>query len=382
MKNITKTFLSLFTVFLFFFFFTASAQAVYFASGDSLTLAKDKKIDETTFIAGSNLTIDSDINGDLLCAGKDIVVNGNIKGDILCAGQTIKINGVVDGNVRIIAQSIDLTGLVSRNVYALSQSLSLAKFSSIKGDLLFGVQNIDLRGSLGRDLAGGAQNLSLSGSLARNALVTASKIALVDPGKIGGNLEYYIDQTGTTSINPKNIKGTVIPHEITRPQPAEREVKKATWLSQGFGRLYWILSSLLLGFTLLYFFKPSVEKRIQIISQKPVVTALVGFASLILTPLVCGLLLMTVFGAPLALVLFLEYLVAIILAVIAPMVMVGKWVLGLISKKQSFKTGWSLFTGAIFIGLFLMVPVFGPLASFLLLCLGLGATYLAYLPEK
>lgn len=382
MKNITKIASALLLSFLLFMLFSAPVRAVYFESGNSITLPKDKKMDETVTIAGSSLTIDSDVNGDLLCAGKDVVVNGNVKGDILCAAQTVKINGNVDGDVRVAAQSIELNGLVTRNVYALSQSLTLAKFSAIKGDILFGVQNIDLRGALGRDMAGAGEQIRISGSLLRNAKVTGSKISLIDPAKVGGDFEYYMTDTGIASISQKNVKGRLVKHEIAQVERTNKEFKDISSAAMVTGKIFWIISNLLLGFALLYFFKESIQKRIQIISQKPVITGLTGFAFLVLTPLVVIILLVTMIGAPLAMVLLLEYIVAIMLASVAPAIMMGEWLIHLTTKKRSHSHTVPLLLGTAAIGLLYLVPFIGALAGFLILCIGLGATFRSYLPEK
>lgn len=382
MKNVTKFLASLFSVLLFLVLFSGSAHAVYFSSGNSLTLPKDKEINETAFIAASDLTVDSDINGDLFCAGRNITVNGNIKGDVICAAQLIKINGTVDGNVRVAAQNVEINGIVTRNVLTASQTLTLAKFSTVKGDIFFGVQNVDLRGSLGRDLAGAGETVNISGSLLRNAKVTASKLAVIDPAKIGGDFEYFIDSTGTVSVNQKNIKGSIVRHEIARKELPQKETKKVSSVGMVMGKIFWMISTLLLGFTLLYLFKSTVAKKIDIIAKKPFITGLIGFAFLVLTPLVFILLLVTMIGAPLAFALILEYVVAIMMASITPTIMIGEWLIKLLSKKKAVGYSWPLVVGTIAVGLLLLVPVVGPLGGFLLLCLGLGATFQVYLPEK
>lgn len=382
MKNITKLLASLLSVLLFLAFFSGSAHAVYFSSGNSLVLPKDKEINETAFIAASDLVVDANINGDLLCAGQNITINGNIKGDILCASQSIRVNGNVDGDVRVVAQTVEINGLVTRNVYALSQSLTAAKFSNIKGDTFFGVQNVDLRGSLGRDLAGLGETVNISGSLLRNAKVTAMKIAVIDPAKIGGDFEYFMDNTGSVSVNQKNIKGNIIRHEIARKEMPQKEVKETSATAMVMGKVFWMISSLLLGFAFLYFFRSSVQKRVSVITSRPFITGLIGFAFLFLTPIVFCLLLVTVIGAPLAFVLLLEYIVSIILASITPTIMIGEWLIKLLSKKKAVGYSWPLVVGTIAVGLLFLVPVIGSIAGFLLLLVGLGATFQSYLPEK
>lgn len=382
MKKTNRLFAPLFSVVLFLLFFSTPTQAVLMNSGDIVNLPKDKKISETAFIAGSDITIDADVDGDLFCAGRNITVNGNIKGDVICAGQLIKINGIVDGNVRTAAQTVEINGLVTRNVLSFSQSLTLAKFSSVKGDIFFGVQNVDLRGTLGRDIGGAAEQINISGSLLRNALVTASKIAIIDPAKVGGNFEYYMDNTGTASVNQKNIKGEIIKHEIVRKEIPQKEVKRVSQVGMAMGKIFWLITTLVLGFTLLYFLKSGVAGRIKAIADRPVITGLIGLAVLILTPLVFVLLLVTVIGVPVAFVLLLEYIVSLIIASVFPIILLGQWLIKSLAKKKSESLAWSLMAGTVAVWLLMFIPVIGGLTGFVLLCLGLGATFLSFLPEK
>lgn len=365
-----------------FVFLAPSAQAVYFGSADDLTLPKEKKINESAFVAGDNLVVDANIEGDLFCAGQNVTINGNVKGDVICVAQLIKINGIVDGNVRVAAQNIEINGIVNRNVSVISQSLTLAKASTVKGDTLFGVQNVDLRGSLGRDLAGAAERVDISGSLVRNAVVTATRISVIDPAKINGDFDYYTDNQGTASVNPSNVKGSINRHEIVRQEINKEQVKEASKAAMVMGKIFWMISSLVLGFSFLYLFGSSVEKRASVISKNPFITGLIGFAFLLLTPIAFVLLLITFIGAPLAFVLLLAYILAICLASIIPTIMVGQWVLRQVFKKKHEGYSWALVVGTVTVGLIFLVPVVGPITGFTLLLLGLGATFQSYLPSK
>ncbi len=381
MKNICRI-LAVFLSSLVFILLSAfPAHAVFIQSGNIIDLPKDKKIDETVLVSGGTLTVDSDINGDLLCAAKDVIVNGNIKGDILCVAQSIKVNGDIDGNVRVIAQNVEIAGLVTRNLYSLAQNLSLSKFSSVKGDIFFGVQNVDLRGALGRDLLGAGEKLDISGSLFRNAKVTATKIAVYDPAKIGGNFEYYIDDSGIASISAGNVKGEIIRHQIVRQMP-DKPVQDPKPYMMFFGKIYTVLTYIVLGLALLYFLKKGVEDRTGILVAKPFVTGLTGLAVLILTPLVFILLLKTFIGVPLAFVLILEYVLAIITATVYPTIVLGWWIMKSIVKSKQESYIWSLVVGAVSMGILISIPFLGFFVGFIALCLGLGAIFISYLPKK
>jgi len=381
MKYFNRVLVFVFTLIVVLFSSPIPTHALYIENGNSVIIPQNKKIDESALIAGSDLIIDADINGDLFCAGQNITVNGKIKGDVLCAGQVITINGLVDGNVRVVGQTVEINGNVNRNIISLSQSLRVAKFSLVKGDVFFGVQNVGFEGSLGRDLLGAAEELTISGSLLRNAKVTASKINLIDSAKIGGDFEYYTDNLGTSSISAKNVKGNILKHEIERKEISKNDVNKVSFLGNIFSKVFWIISTLLLGFALIYFLKPGLVSRVGIISHSPFVTGLVGLAVLILTPIVFFLLLVTFIGAPFAFVLLLEYIVSVMLASVYPSIVFGKWILRDLFKKKTEGFYRPLITGTVSLGLIMAIPFIGFITGFILLCLGLGATFLSYLPH-
>lgn len=357
------------------------AQAVFFQSGDKVNLSKEKKIDESAMVGGGDLTFDADIAGDLYCAGRNVVINGHITGDVLCAAQHLQINGPVDGNVRAVAQDIEINSLIGRNVSVVSQNLSLSQNSSIKGDIFFGGQQVKLSGLLGRDLLGGASDINISGSLFRNAIVTASHLTVDTSAKIGGNLEYYMEKTATPSLGQNTIKGQVIKHEVNTEEPVSKPPKNHS--SWSFASLFFgTLSCLALGLLLLYFSRGSLLKRAQIIVDKPLAAGLVGLSTLIVTPIVFILLLLTVIGIPVALVLILVYLLSLLVASLYLAFVLGRLALVRLFKLASPRPIQSLAIGIIIFNLLLQIPFIGFFVGLFALCLGLGAITLSLIPKE
>ncbi len=366
-----------------FVFFARPAQAVYFSQGDNLSFPKTQKFNETVFLAGKDITIDSDIAGDLICAGQNITVNSKITGDVICAGQNLKINGTVDGNVRSVGQQIDINGLVTKNLSVASQNLQLSKSANIKGDVFYGAQNIDLQGLMGRDLAGGSQSITISGSLLRNAKVATEKISVADSAKLGGDLEYYIEKTGTSAINDKSVKGKVTRHEVViqEKEQIKQEIKKATPVLMVFKVIFSILSSVLIAFLLLYFVPARVTKVTEIVKVHPVKSALIGLAVLITGPIAMIISCMTVIGIGLASVIALFYILSLILAGSFVAVRVGEMLAENYSglKKSVYL---STFLACLLLGLVISIPFLGGVIGFIVFLIGLGASFSSYLPSE
>lgn len=367
--------------FLLFLLSASGANAAYFESRDFLTLPADKQFDETVFVSGQELIIDSEINGDLYCVGKSVVINGTIKGDIACAAQMIKINGHVEGDIRLAAMSTEINGIVDEDALSLSQSFVLSEQSRVKGDLFFGVKHFDLRGDVGRDLAGAGENISVAGSVVRNTKVAGSRITVLESASIGGDFEYFVDEGVVAMFDEKSIKGNIIKHEIINDEPSPPSSEKGGFLSLITGSIYWLISTLLLGLAMIYFVKSDVTSRIGYLTSKPLVSALVGFAFLILAPVAAIILFFTIVASPLAIILLLLYFLFILTANIYPTILLGRWSLKILKQKSSGLV-WPLVTGVIVIGILSLVPPVGGLVAFLMLILGLGATFLSFLPQK
>jgi cytoskeletal protein CcmA (bactofilin family) len=383
MRKLTKLFAVFIPAFILLLASAAPVNAVFMKSGTNLVFQEDEKISETAFISGSSITINSDIDGDLLCAGQSVVINGNIKGDILCVAQNIKINGSVDGNVRSVAQTIEVFGKVTRNLMTASQKLVLGPKSSVGGDVIFGVQNVDFNGQIGRDLTGAGDSITISGSLLRNATITGTNISLADTGKIGGNIDYYIAKESTASIAQKNVKGSITKYDIepkTKPV-SEKKIADVSKVGLAAKIVFGIISSIILGLTIVYFDSKGTKKRVEQIMSRPFVSGLIGLTALIIAPIVFFILMFTIVGVPVAFVFILFYILTLITSSLYTSVVFGKVVMTkLFHKKGTLNTQIAL--GITLLGLVSSIPVIGWTIAFFSFCVGLGASLITMVPKS
>ena len=384
MKNITKLFAWFVPAFLFIFLSASPAKAVFLKSGDNVSLPKTQKISEAAVVYGSTLVIDSDIDGDLYCAGRDVTLNGNVKGDVICAAQSFKINGTVDGNIRALAQTIDIAGSITRNLSAASQSLIIEPKSQIKGDLFFGAQNVNLNGVMGRDLAGAGETITVSGSLIRNALITSTDLSVANTGKIGGNLDYYMEKSAVATIGAKAVKGSVVRHEIATPEKTvnKEQVRKTAGIAMTMAKIFGVLAFVLLGLVLIYFDRRNTEARVSQIISKPLVSGLLGFAVLFLFPFAFFIMVITIVGIPLAFVVLLVYVVALVTASLYTSIVYGKLLLEKLFHNSKATLALQMLLGVVLLGLVTCLPIIGWLIGFVSFCLGLGAIVLTIMPQK
>ena len=87
---------------------------------DQSNLAQNAIIDSTipagtteendAIVAGQDVSIDGDVNGDLLILAIDATINGSISGSVITTAQSVTINGEIGGSLYTVGRGLALTG--------------------------------------------------------------------------------------------------------------------------------------------------------------------------------------------------------------------------------------------------------------------------------
>jgi len=119
-------------------------------------------------VAGENVSIDGDVDGDLLILAIDATINGNVTGSVITTAQTVTVNGEIGGSLYTVGRELSLNegSIVTRNVYFLGFRLATAPESAIGRDLVGVSLSASLGGSVGRDLKAVIGILELLGQIA------------------------------------------------------------------------------------------------------------------------------------------------------------------------------------------------------------------------
>lgn len=318
-----------------FFIFSFPASAFYLQSGQDITLPESKTFAETVIIAGNNLVIDSDIVGDLICAGQNITLNGTLDGNLICAGQNLTINGPVSGNVRLAGQKLDFL-----------------KPGVVKGDLLAAGQNLSILSGIGRDILFAGENISIPSTVT-----------------IGGNLDYYVQETSAASVSAVSIKGKLTPHflpQSTTPSTNLTSAKEALSVSS---KILSLFSVLIVGLFLLLIFSFPIS-----INKSPIKLFFLGFAVIFLTPIFIVILFMTLLGIPLAFILLLVYLIGFFVSIPLASIAIGQ----LIHPNRFL----SLVIGSVLFTILSLLPLVGWFFGLIFLCLGFGIFSQLFISKK
>ncbi len=365
-------------------FVGATAQALTLKTEDSNYVAKEEVIASSLYTAGSTITIDGKVQGDVICAGQSVVINGVVDGDVICAAQSITINGAVNGSVRVAGNSIVINGKVARTVMAAGATVTLAPSASIGWDLLVGSANLEVRGTVGRDFDGAGSKVLIGGNIGRNVwlaldegdskkenkVADKSALTLTKDANVNGNLSYKGKRDATIEEGAV-IKGTVTRDETIMGSSKESSSKNL-W-----GKLISIFSALIVGLLLTTWLRrPMVEMTNRFLVE-PWKAMGWGLVVLILAPIISIILMVTIIGIPLGLLLLAAWLMSLYISGVISGVAIGRFLMKKFRKPEAPEASlfWCMVVGVAFLWIISSLPVVGWLICLLSLLWGLGSIW-------
>jgi cytoskeletal protein CcmA (bactofilin family) len=342
-------------------------------NGDSVSLTHDQTINGSMLAAGSNVSIDGIVRGDVYCAGKQITISGLVDGDVLCAGQSIVISGVVTGNARLMGQTIDIHGTVRRNASIVAQMMTLSPDGSVNGELLLAGQTFVLHGFVGKGISIAGQTVELNGRVNGDVWTANQSVMVGDKAIIGGNFKY-------TSPNQIQIPKTAsISGMVTFTQALNKKGntnKVSSWMRMqrpaSAGILLGIIWNVIIVSGLVFFFPKKVLRVIERMKDRPVRVGLVGFAALIILPVVGVFIALTIVGIPLAVLWFLLYALVVGISRSFAAIIVGDYIVESFFAKLKNRRFVPVFIGVPILWLIFRTPFIGGLISFCAVCWGMG----------
>jgi cytoskeletal protein CcmA (bactofilin family) len=290
-------------------------------AAQNMILPKGETRQGTFYATGQTVTIDGDIDGDLICAGSTVSVNGAVHGDVICAGQLLSVNGPVDGSVRLAGQSVSINGAVGRNATIMAQALTIGTSGRVSGDMGVLAQTTSINGAVGRDVYGRMQNLTVNAEIgAINSWV--EQLTLGSGARVQGDVKYVSDST--FDLDKAKIGGQV---QRSAP-PVDRSARESAVQAAGFAwRFYWIVAGLLTGLILTWLLPKLFRRVTEPMLERPAVTLGWGILVLIVAPMAALGLLITAVLAPLGGLLLALWALAVAVGGLFAGVAMGRWLL-------------------------------------------------------
>jgi hypothetical protein len=304
-------------------------------------------------LSGDQVSVNSPIDDDVFAAGGDVNINAPVT-SVVIAGGDVNINAPVT-SVVIAGGDVNINAPVSGDVFVAGGQISIN--SDIEGKIVAVGGDIDLRGDAKNAvIAGGNINIHSTTVISRDAVITGGNVS--NAGKIIGNL----------TVRAENFQNTGSAGSV--------DFKKSEGL-QGLQRVMNIFSILMtvgfliIGIILLKLFPAQffiVEEEVR---KAPVKNTLVGFVLIIASVILIILFSVTIIGFPVALIMGMLFITALMLSSLFVSFAVGRKIVDLFK----FETNDILIfvLGFVILSLLFRIPYAGVLIGIVAISLGFGA---------
>jgi len=297
-------------------------HALQMLSDDQVSI--DSPIDDDVFASGGTVTINAPVASAVI-AGGTVIINAPVSGDVFVAGGQILVNSDIDGKIVAAGGDIDLRGAAKNAV-----------------------------------IAGGDIDIHSTTVINRDAVITGGNVS--NAGRILGNLTVRADNFLNTG------SAGSVDFEKTEGLRGLRNLMNifSILMTAGF---------LIIGIILLKLFPRQffiVEEEVR---KSPVKNTLVGFVLIIASVIVIALLSLTIVGFPIALIMGMLFIMALMLSCIFVSFAVGRKIVDLFKVKPKPKLNDLLIfvLGFAVLSLLFRIPYAGVLIVIVAVSLGFGA---------
>jgi hypothetical protein len=238
-----------------------------------------------------------------------------------------------------------------------------------------GAGNVTLAAPVGSDVTVAAGNLTVLNRINGGLRAAAGNIRLTSRAIVKGNLTYWSNHPASIDPNAKVVGRIIrkVPQEISRTSAL-----KIFGVIGGLillAKIISFISTLIAGLLFIYFFPQYTQSTVSTISDRPLASLGVGFLTLVVTPVVAVVLMVTVIGIPLALMLAAILFIGIFLSRILVLIWAGRGLSGWLGRETPL--GWALVIGLLIYFFLTLIPLIGGFATLFVILFGAGAALLS-----
>ncbi len=336
------------------------------------TVVVSEPVSENLYVAGSDVTLAAPLGGDLVASGATLSVSSSVAGDALLAGGTINVRKAVAGDVRAVGGEILVDGTIGGDLMAVAGTITA---STTATDMHLLGATVRVSGSGGKVMVYGA-DVYLSGLLQGDVTVTASdKVFIAEGTQITGALKYDAPQQVVVPASAV-IAGGVTYTGSSTFLPTNEEAKRFAIAGAGVLLVVRILAIVIAAGVVVGLFPQLalmvVERTLRRTPRKSALFALLGFATVVATPVLIMFLLISFVGFALAVLLAALYVLLLMLAYLYAGLIAGAALSRALFKKDRI-TWRTAVLGTVALYIVSSVPVLGPLVVCVLTSAALGA---------
>lgn len=323
-----------------------------------------------TFMAGDRIATAGDVGGASVLAGGRIDAAARVNGDAVMLGGQISVSGDTRDDLYAVGGDVVVSGSVGHNARLAGGQLTIGRTAVIAGDLSLAGGQVDITGKVDGDVNVAGGRVNLNGPISGDATVRAGELIVGPDARIAGRLRYQAKEGAT--IDPAA--------RIGGPVEVLSENWSHGWMGYRVGSpgTGW-LGVLIVGIILILAW-PKLGGQVLAQWRERTGAALGwGALGLFATPVVMVLCAITIIGLPLAVVLLLAYLLALLVGYVSGLVALGQWALARFAPTHAAAVAWQILALAlavVVIGILRRIPGVGVLVWPIVVMIGLGALFL------
>jgi cytoskeletal protein CcmA (bactofilin family) len=273
----------------------SQASAAEFRSGSTPEIPASETINDDLYITGGKVTIAGRVTGDVIAAAGEIHVTGQIEGDLQLLSGTVTIDGDVAGSVRAAAGDVKIAGKVGRDVLLTSGTLTVQSGGSVGGDVVAAGGDVEILGPVKGNVKGNVGSLTINNRISGDVDVTADSVHLLSKARIARDLR-YASRSEVSLANGATVSGATVRSTPDRFYPGDNI---AAWLGSG---LFRIFCGLIAGLVIIVLMPRAVASVADAARLAPLTSLVFGLILTVLLPVLFVVLLVTVVGAPVAVI--------------------------------------------------------------------------------
>lgn len=326
--------------------------------GERIIVNADEIIEDNFFRYGENVDIKGNVMGDvIIAASKELTIDGDVEGDVIAVAETITINGQVNGNVRIAAADITINNKVGKNATIAAGHATFTENADIGWTLSFVAGELNINCPINGNLYGYGGDINIDSTIGNNVTLFLDELGqlnLLEKTEIGGKLEYRGEKNAVID-DAASINGDTIHKLIPASVNNARDFLARFSI---YGKFISLFSLLLIGTLIISIFIKTSDKITHELSVNPAQKMLWGLLILIAFPVCLILLAITIIGAPLSLIglgiyLFINYISTIFVGLF-----IGDKILNY-KKNKSVNPVWIMMLGTLIFVILKNIPYIG-----------------------
>lgn len=321
--------------------------------------------DDLLVLGGRDVTIEGDVNGDLIVVSENVNVTGNVEGNVYAVGSKVVVQNMVGKSLYAVGGIVEVEGEIIRDVFVFTDSATLAGL--IGEDLNTMGREVLVNAIVGDDLRVASSTARVNNSVGGDVISFVNNLQVT--GTVGGNIHDSEDflPEGTTFPKWEDLTGG-----IAWTSSLGDLFITNLWLKT-FITLFQSIGLVIVGILLFKFAPIRIEETVARMNdvEEFAKSAFIGFMAYPVGMILGFMLALSLFGWPLLKVLIL--LALLVTSLVTPIagIWLGRKVLPLVGSKRRYVIAVTL--GVILIQLLKIVPFFGWLFYTLLTFAVIGA---------